>query len=148
MLREFRRGAAELGDIWDICLLPDTLAEIRNLASTNSHRGFHIDDMLWARVVMEFSLAYRTNPILRGQLVRSLTPLYLGRVASFVLQTENLASREVEDRIEELCMAFERLKPYLIRLWSGERPQHTNAGEGATLEPDSGGKSTLEVGNV
>jgi len=149
MLTQFRRGAAELGDIWDICLLPDTLSEIRKLASdSNSHRGFHIDDTLWARVVMEFSRAYRTNPILRSQLVRSLTPLYLGRVASFVIQTENLASSEVEDRIEGLCLAFERLKPYLVSLWSGERPQHTDAGETATPEPDSGGKNALEVGNV
>jgi hypothetical protein len=148
MLREFRRGAAELGDIWDICLLPETLSEIRKLAvDANSHRSFRIDDTLWARIIMEFSWAYRTNPILRTQLVRSLTPLYLGRVASFVIQTENLASGEVEERIEELCIAFEQLKPYLISLWKGTRPQHADAGEPAS-EPDPGRKNTLEVGNV
>jgi hypothetical protein len=81
-------------------------------------------------------------------LIRSLTPLYLGRVGSFVIQTENLASGEVEERIEELCVAFERLKPYLISLWNGTRPQHMDAREATTPEPDSPPKNTLEVGNV
>jgi glucosylglycerate synthase len=149
MLREFRRGAAELGDIWEICLQPDTLSEIRKLASgTTSNKGFHIDDRLWARAVMEYSWAYRKNPILRTQLVRSLTPLYLGRVASFVMQTENLTSSEVEERIERLCVAFESLKPYLVSLWSGGRPQSIDAVEAGVPERDSGGNNALEVGNV
>jgi hypothetical protein len=104
---------------------------------------------LWAKVIMEFSWAYRTNPILRTQLVRSLTPLYLGRVASFVRQTESLVSAEVEDRIEGLCVAFESLKPYLISLWRGESPQHVPFGEQpAVPEQETGGENTLEVGNV
>jgi hypothetical protein len=30
-----------------------------------------------------------------------------------------MTSREVEDRIESLCVTFESLKPYLARLWRG-----------------------------
>jgi hypothetical protein len=150
MLREFRRGTEELGDIWEICLRPETLSEIRRLAlDAGNHQRFHMDDALWAKVVMEFSWAYRTNPLLRAQLVRSLTPLYLGRVASFVKQTENLGSHEVEDRIEGLCVTFENLKPYLISLWRGDPPQAAQPGkESAVPQRDSGGQNTLEVGNV
>jgi hypothetical protein len=150
MLREFRRGSAELGEVWDICLQPDTSSEIRRLAAVPpKEQIFHMDDILWAKVVIEFSRAYRMNPILRTQLVRSLTPLYLGRVASFVMESEKLGSREVEEKIESLCLAFESLKPYLIGLWNGEPPQATHTNHPASGEPDGpGGQDTLEVRNV
>jgi len=46
-----------------------------------------------------------------------LTALYLGRTASFVLETQALTSMEAEDRIEALCQSFERYKPYLVQRW-------------------------------
>ncbi|HET9942066.1 MAG TPA: hypothetical protein VFR05_01920, partial [Terriglobia bacterium] len=54
------------------------------------------------------------------QLLGSLTPLYLGRVASFVFETRMMTAAEVEERIENLCVAFESLKPYAAELWNGE----------------------------
>jgi hypothetical protein len=46
-----------------------------------------------------------------------MTPLYLGRTATFVLQTDGLTTREAEQRIEALCGAFEARKRYLIERW-------------------------------
>jgi glycosyltransferase involved in cell wall biosynthesis len=118
MLAHLRRGVEELNEIWEIALQPETLAEIRGLVSRSpSGRVFQMDDSLWAKVVIEFAVAYDANPLLRSQLVKSLTPLYLGRVASFVKETETLSSREVEDCIERTCLVFEELKPYLNSLW-------------------------------
>jgi hypothetical protein len=54
----------------------------------------------------------------RGHLLKSLTPLYLGRTASFVLETRDSSAVEVEDRIEELCLAFEKRKSFLIENWN------------------------------
>jgi glucosylglycerate synthase len=150
MLREFRRGFSELGEIWGICLRPETLSQVRSLASgTRSKKTFHMDDTLWASIVLEFAWAYRANPLLRAQLVRSLTPLYLGRVASFVTETENLVSHEVEERIEQLCVTFETLKPYSISLWKGQPPpEGARIGEKPTSDGEiSGRHNTLEVGN-
>jgi hypothetical protein len=56
----------------------------------------------------------------------------LGRVASFVHETRTLVSAEVEDRIEELCLKFEALKPYLASQWNREP---TSARDG-TPSPD------------
>jgi glycosyltransferase involved in cell wall biosynthesis len=124
MLREFQRGARELDEIWGIALRPDTLAQIQQAAQTRVPDGsFHLDDKLWARVILEFSWAYRTNRLARSQLLASLAPLYLGRVASFVEDTRMMGSAEVEGRIEDLCRAFEELKPYLSALWRGDTSQ-------------------------
>jgi hypothetical protein len=46
-----------------------------------------------------------------------LTPLYLGRIASFVLETRECSAQEVEERIEALCNQFEIMKPLLVSQW-------------------------------
>jgi glucosylglycerate synthase len=135
MLREFRRGAAELEELWQIGMRPATLAQIRKLALESKSQGtFHMDNTLWAKTILEFAAAYRNNKLTRPQLLQSLPPLYLGRVASFVRETERLSSQEVEDRIERLCLTFEELKPYLVTLWDDDT--------------DRKHQPTLEVENV
>jgi hypothetical protein len=69
---------------------------------------------------MDLACAHKSRPVAPGHLLKSLTPLYLARVASFVIETRDMVSSEVEDRIEELCLCFERQKPYLTTRWSGE----------------------------
>jgi hypothetical protein len=53
----------------------------------------------------------------RGQLLRSMTPLYLGWVASWVNEVRALEAPLAEERLERLCEAFEAEKPYLISRW-------------------------------
>ena len=121
MLRAFRRGAEELEELWQIGMRPPTLAAVRKLAlERKADENFHMEDRLWARIIVEFAAACRRNHVIRPQLLQSLPPLYLGRVASFVKETATLSSQQVEDRIEGLCLAFEELKPYLVKLWKGE----------------------------
>jgi glucosylglycerate synthase len=116
MIEAFRRGCSDLGEVWRVALAPDTLAALRKLAGEAKPR---MSDDLWARIVLEFACAFRAGGLSGSQLLRSLTPLYLARVASFVGETEILGPTQVEDRIEQLCLTFERLKPYLIARWTG-----------------------------
>jgi glycosyltransferase involved in cell wall biosynthesis len=120
MVNAFRRGAEDLGELWRLALRPETMRSITQLAR-QAHPGdsFHIEDELWVRLVYEFAIAARDNRLERGTLLRSITPLYLGRVASFVIETREMGASEVEDRIEQLCLTFEKQKPYLLELWFG-----------------------------
>jgi glucosylglycerate synthase len=52
--------------------------------------------------------------------LKSLTPLYLGRTAAFVLETTEAGSDEVEERIETLAQAYELEKERFVRRWRGE----------------------------
>ncbi len=121
MVNAFRRGCQELGEIWALALQPETYAAIRALGRKvcEGAGAFHLEDELWARVVLDFACAHRKRFLSRGHIVRSLTPLYLARVASFVEETRELISAQVEDKIEQLCLCFESLKPALIRQWDG-----------------------------
>jgi glycosyltransferase involved in cell wall biosynthesis len=119
MLREFRRGISELEGIWNLALKTGTVKKLQSLSRDSENNvPFRLNDTLWAKTIFEFSSAYRNNPLLRPQLLRSLTPLYLGRVASFVKEVEELSADAVEERMERLCLAFEEQKPYLLSLWS------------------------------
>jgi hypothetical protein len=121
MLSAFRRGCDDLREIWTLALRPDTLGKILSLGRASSDGSkFHLDDELWVRLIYEFATTYHQRPFERGHLLKSVTPLYLARVASFVIETQSMAAGEVEERIEGLCLAFENLKPYLLELWSGD----------------------------
>jgi hypothetical protein len=124
MLDTFRRGCRDLTAIWELALPREALRAVLSLGySLQDGRGaFHFPDELWARIIADFACAHHARPFERGHLLRSLVPLYLARVASFVIETENLFAKEVEQRIERLCLSFEQTKPYLISRWRNQRP--------------------------
>jgi hypothetical protein len=55
----------------------------------------------------------------RTQLVNLVTPLYLGRVASFINQTRKMTSSQAEEIVEEQAQVFEEQKDYLLQVWNG-----------------------------
>ncbi len=122
MLAAFSRGCLELGELWSVALSPETWRSVQELGRTAGHdgSGFHLEDGLWTRLIMDFACAFRQRRVAPGHLLKSLTPLYLARVASFVIETRDMVSSQVEDRIEALCLCFERNKPYLISRWNGQ----------------------------
>jgi glycosyltransferase involved in cell wall biosynthesis len=124
MVRAFCRGCRDLEEVWALALQPETHEGLRQLGESVCTHGqsFHLEDELWVRIILDFACAYKRHPLLSGQLLQSLTPLYLARVASFVQQTQSLASVRVEENIEQLCLAFETLKPYLLDQWVREPP--------------------------
>ncbi|MGH9333536.1 MAG: glycosyltransferase, partial [Vicinamibacteria bacterium] len=111
----FRQGARDLREVWQFALAPDTLAEIAILAETEA--PLQIPDPLWVRIVYDFAIAYHRRALPREQLLQSLVPLYLGRTASFVLQTSTSSAGEVEEVIRGLADQFVRQKDYLRERW-------------------------------
>jgi len=88
---------------------------LKTVKLTESGPGF--SDALWVRVVYEFALAFHRRVMAQEHLLKSFTPLYLGRVASFVQETQSLTHLEAESRIERLCRNFEREKTYVMDQW-------------------------------
>ncbi|HZO54482.1 MAG TPA: cell wall biosynthesis glycosyltransferase [Bryobacteraceae bacterium] len=128
MLTIFRKGAEDLHDVWKLALSPSTLMALAALARATEEPGaletFHISDRLWTRIVYEFAAAWHRLPLERGHILRSFTPLYMGRVASWVIETKPLDAAAVEERMEQLCVAFESMKPYLVDLWDNPDAPH------------------------
>jgi hypothetical protein len=82
---------------------------------------FRFRDDIWATLIYEYAVAFHKRTLDRKHLLQSLTPLYLGKVTSFVLETQALDQRRAEDKIEELCRDYEQIKTYLARRWEEKR---------------------------
>ena len=117
MLEMFRLGVKDLDAFYRSFLPGDVLAVLGDMAARPGRDGFAYSDAAWVKTVMSFALAYHRKVASREHIVKSLTPLYLGKVASFVLETWDSDAEEVERRFEALCLAFERDKSYLIEEW-------------------------------
>ncbi len=103
--------------IWRQMLAAENVDGLLPLADC-SMQAFRIADDLWARLVYDAAVSFHHRILPQDHLLKALTPLYLGRTASFVLETQGLTSLEAEDRIETLCQAFEDNKPYLVDRWT------------------------------
>jgi hypothetical protein len=118
LIERFRLGHRELAAVWSEILPPAAMLELTRLASTPADT-FRLDDRLWARIIYDFTLGYRLRVIARDHLLGAMTPLYVGWLASFVLEARRAGASvdEVHARVEALGDVFESEKPYLISRW-------------------------------
>jgi hypothetical protein len=116
MVAMFRQGLRDLVPIWEQALRTETLADLYPLGDLGPEE-FRFSPELWARVVCEFLLAHRFRVLHREHLLRSLVPLYLGRVAA--LAGEVAAGRPgIAERVmERQVRAFEEAKVDLVDRW-------------------------------
>jgi glucosylglycerate synthase len=116
-LREmFSTGVAELESVFQSILSPSTLAELQRIASLGEGE-FHYPADLWVRTVYEFAASYQKSVISRDHIIQALAPLFRGRVFTFLIENRNASANDVENNIEDLCLEFQRLKPYLLQMW-------------------------------
>jgi hypothetical protein len=116
MTKSFRVGYENLKEIWSLILPPASLLELKKI-TRETEEMFRMSDELWARTVYDFAVGHRLGIIGRDHLLRALTPLYMGWAASFILGVKELRISQVEERIEQLALVFEKEKPYLISRW-------------------------------
>jgi hypothetical protein len=114
MLDAFRLAYTNLHEIWSLVLPPNSLLGLKKL-SIMPPENFRMPDNLWARIVYDFLLAYRLRTINRGHLLGALTPLYLAWVASHLTLVSN--GTNPEKHVQDLAVAFEADKPYLVSRW-------------------------------
>lgn len=112
----YRLGLRELAPLWHPVLPPGTLFDLERAAARPA-AAFRLEDRLWARVVYDFAVAHSVRAVERQQLLHSMTPLYLGWVASFANELQPLDAAAAEERVERLCRAFESEKRYLVGRW-------------------------------
>jgi glycosyltransferase involved in cell wall biosynthesis len=116
MVRAFHLGLKDLLPLWEQALTDETLGQLYPLGLLEPD-DFRFPPPLWARVVGDFAVAHHERRLPRDHLLRALTPLYLGRVAAFVLETRAGSSPVGADALERVSLAFEAEKPTLSARW-------------------------------
>jgi len=113
MVESLQLGNRELGEIWGMALPPSTLFELRKLSRLPPDR-FRMPDELWVKIVYDFVLAHRLRTISRDHLLKSMTLLYPGWVASYAQDLILSGQTSPERRLERLSLAYEAGKSYLV----------------------------------
>jgi hypothetical protein len=103
--------------VFQSILVPDTLAELQRIARLGEEE-FDYPAELWVKTVYEFAASYRKSVINRDHIIQAMAPLFRGRAFTFITENRNASAGDVENNIENLCLEFERLKPYLQQMWS------------------------------
>lgn len=116
LVAAFALGWQDLRRLWSEVLPPQTLLALQRIPREPAE-AFRMPDWLWARIVYDFAVGWHVKTMDRQQLLRSLTPLYLGWVAGFVNEVAPLSPPDAEARVDRLCDAFEQEKPYIISRW-------------------------------
>jgi hypothetical protein len=119
MLNTFLTGVSELASILEPALSAPTLQRIREIAKLGGEGAVFPDD-LWVRTVYEFAGAFHRSVINRDHLLQALTPLYLGRINSFLSENHRSSADGARERVKKLRSQFESLKPYLEERWNAQ----------------------------
>lgn len=117
MIDKFALGVKELGPIWEAFLSRETLATLRGIPH-RPWQDFRLPLEAWVEIIYSFAIAYHRKIYNPEHLLKSLTPLYLGRVASFIVETLRSSADEVEAIIEDSCRKFEEKKDFLRENWT------------------------------
>lgn len=116
MLNLFREGLRNLGEIWTGILGAGDFREVERIGVLPD-QDFHFPVSLWTRIVYDYAIAFHLKKLPAEHLIKSLTPLYIGKTASFILTAANMEAAEAEAEIEKLCREFENNKNHLVTHW-------------------------------
>ncbi len=116
MVRAFDLGLKDLLPVWEQIIPESTLARLYPLALLAPDE-FRLPPPVWARIVSDFAVAYHERRLPRDHLLRALTPLYLGRVAAFMVQARATPVERIPEIFETIGRAFEDEKEHLMGRW-------------------------------
>ncbi|MBI4525389.1 MAG: glycosyltransferase family 2 protein [Deltaproteobacteria bacterium] len=119
LIYNYKLGFQHFGTLWKELLSPSCYDVLSRLASAEN-KEFHLPVDCWAKILYEFATTFHHWPTDRDKLIELMSPLYNGRVASFINQTAELNSWDAEKAIEEQAEVFEKEKSYLLKLWERE----------------------------
>jgi hypothetical protein len=117
LVQQCKDGIAGLSPFWATFLSQDALDAVQAMGSLDES-AFSFPPKLWVKLAYQFAVAYNSRTLNPEEVVDSLAPLYFGRTAAFVKETETITSAQAEQVIERLAELFESEKHQLIRLWS------------------------------
>ncbi|MDH4101287.1 MAG: glycosyltransferase [Nitrospirota bacterium] len=117
MLGIYREGVKDLADIWVEIIGQGDYGQLKEMAAMPDD-AFRFPLPLWTSIIYDYCIAHHKRKLPEGQLIKTLTPLYLGKTASFVLEVIDMEQAEAEAEIEKLCLEYEKGKKHLADNWS------------------------------
>ena len=116
LVERFKTGFQQFGPLWKEVFCADCYESIRRAADKPA-ASFELPLSTWVQILFELAATFHAWTHNRFKIIELVTPLYYGRVASFVNQTRDMSTEEAERLVEEQALEFERQKGYLVAAW-------------------------------
>ena len=116
LVTEYKTGFRQFRGLYQDILCPECFEQLRRCAAMAKTK-FVMPVTTWVQILYETAATFHGWTHNRTQLVNLVTPLYLGRVASFINRTKDMSSSQAEQVVEEQAQVFEDYKDYLIQVW-------------------------------
>jgi glycosyltransferase involved in cell wall biosynthesis len=121
LFKHFQKGVEKRVSVWKEILKAENYKALEKLTS-QTKKGYSFPHELWVKIIYDYIIFYHRfkNTFMEMSLpsvLESMIPLYFGFTSSFVLKTKTMSNQEAEEEIENICLEFEKLKPYLVDNW-------------------------------
>ncbi len=117
MIEKLRAGREEWGEVWDGVLSAENWTILKAILA-QPHRSYRFAAEQWAPIVFDFAVAYNRSSLDKDAVIDSMTPLYYGRTAGLVVESQDMDSATFErEVIQAQARTFGELKPRLIESW-------------------------------
>jgi hypothetical protein len=116
LVTEFKTGFRQFRGIYQDIFCAECYEQLRRCAAMAKTK-LVMPVSTWVHILYETAATFHSWAYNRTQLVNLVTPLYLGRVASFINQTKDMSSAQAEEIVEQQAQVFEDYKDYLIQIW-------------------------------
>lgn len=117
LIENFKIGFDHFGALWKTIVSREDYQKIKEMSLLPPDKFIiPIDD--WVKILYDFAITFHRWKKDRYKLIDTMTPLYYGRIASFINQTKEMSNKDAEAVVEEHAERFEELKPYLVEGWS------------------------------
>jgi glycosyltransferase involved in cell wall biosynthesis len=116
LIERFKVGFQQFSSLWKEIFCGDCFEEIRK-ASERDTGDFSLPTDIWVQVLYELAATFHAWSHNRFKVIELVTPLYYGRVASFIRETSDMTSEAAEQLVEEQALQFEKHKDYLLQVW-------------------------------
>ncbi|MBC8248236.1 MAG: glycosyltransferase [Anaerolineales bacterium] len=138
MIEKLRAGREEWGKVWDGVLSAENRATMKAILAQPDD-AYQFTAQQWAPIVFDFAVAYNKSDLAlwnksysnsdsaeeaystgldKDAVIDSMTPLYYGRTAGLVVESQDMDSATFErEVIQAQARTFGELKPRLIERW-------------------------------
>jgi len=122
MIKQLHQGHKEWKSVWEQLFSPHNRQALAAILSREVS-AFRFEAAHWADMVLDYAVAYHRDMLDRGRMMDSMVPLYYGRTAGMVVESQamDLATFEREV-VQAQAKIFEQLKPQLIVRWETTAP--------------------------
>lgn len=122
LVAEYKAGFRQFKGLYRDIFSEDCFEELKRCAA-KAKTKFAMPTKIWVKVLYETAATFHRWIHNRPQLINLVTPLYLGRVASFINRTRKMTSSQAEKVVEEHAQVFEDYKDYLVQVWDQKQKE-------------------------